>query len=197
MPQPYQNELQFIQTYLAGDRRAELSLFKQLNRIIHKLLNLMEKKGSAFQDKQNIVSEIISQLMVMNDYKILRSYRGQCKLSTYLWPIVRNKIVDAIRKEVRDHSKIVYQEIDEQMSIDGKSSSETMATIIEEHIENAPSLERLIKTLKWIQGFDYQQIIAMVQQEFPTEKSINSNRIAYILHTNRKYFQKKFKMNHG
>jgi len=197
MSQAHKKELQFIQTYLAGDRLAELSLFKQLNKIIHKLLNIMEQRGSTFQDKQNIVSEIISQIMVIDDGKVLRSYRGQCKLSTYLWPIVRNKIVDAIRKEVRYHSKMVHQEIDEQMSVEDSTQSETMATIIEEHIENAPPLEQLIKTLKWIQGFDYQQIIEMVKQQLPAESSINSNKIAYILHTNRRYFQKKFKMNPG
>ena len=46
---------------------------------------------------------------------------------------------------------------------------------------------------KWLQDLSYAEIIKMAKKEFPTSKSLNTQRIAYVLQTNRKELQKKLK----
>ena len=128
--------------------------------------------------------------MVANDQKVLKAYLGQSKLTSYLWPIARNKIIDAFRKEMRYNSKIEHDEVPASNPISPTGSIET---IIEEHIASMPPVEKFIKIAKWIEGYNYQQIIENVEREFADDVSINSQRIAYVLHTNRKDLQKKLK----
>jgi DNA-directed RNA polymerase specialized sigma24 family protein len=191
--QVYSDDINIVRAYLRGDRQIEKRLFHDLKKLILKLIGHMEGKGCIFSDKENVVAEIIFQIMVADDRKVLRSYHGRSKLTTYLWPIVRNKIVDTIRKEKRSHIEIDQRDNLEAIYQNDASYSRTIETIIEEHILDQPKIEKLVKISKWMLQLNYHEIIKRVKQEFPEDISINSQRIAYILHTNRKILQKKLK----
>ena len=193
MAEPFKDDKKVVQLYLSGDQRTEKWLYAELKRQILKLINFMHAKGVAFSDKKNVVDEIIFKIMVADKQKVLRSYLGNSKLSTYLWPIVRNKIIDAFRKEMRYKGKELHQETFKTPLDQQTSNTSEIEAIIEEHISSSSAVERFIIMAKWIDGVSYDQIIAKAKQEFSDEVNINSQRIAFILHTNRKRLQKKLK----
>lgn len=190
MGKPFKDDMQIVQLYLNGDHKTEKRLYIELKKLISNLIKFMEGKGLTFVDKENIIAEIIFQIMVAENHKVLRSYLGQSKLSSYLWPVVRNKIIDAFRKETRYHSEVACKEPSEDSFSDQNG---TIEVIIEEHIASMPPVEKFIKIAKWIEGLNYQQIINNAKQKFSDEVTLNSQRIAYVLHTNRKDLQKKLK----
>jgi len=153
----------------------------------------METKGANFIDKENAIAEIIFHVMVKNNNRVLCYYHGKSKLFTYLWPIVRNKIIDLIREERRYHSIAVQQENLEEIISEQSNSPGTAETIFEEHLQAEKPLDKFIKYAKWMQELSYDEIIKIAKKEFPESKSLNTQRIAYVLHTNRKELQKKLK----
>ena len=184
------NDLQVVQAYLNGDSQIESMLYHEIKALTENLLRAMEEKGWTFHDRENIVSEIIFQVMVKNDKKVFRSFQGRSKLSTYLWSVARNRIINARRKEKYYRLKTNFDDIDE---IANQHQSSEVETIIEEYIENEPPFEKYIKYSKWIQELSYHDIIENVKKIFGDEYSINTQRIAYILHTNRKKLKKNLK----
>ena len=191
--QDYSLDIQTVHAYLQGNGRTEEELFGELTSLINGLIRKMEIQGVIFSDQENIVSDIVYQIMLANDRKVLRSYQGNSKLSTYLWSIVRNKIIDAIRKEKRYYSTVVHRDPLESLDHGGENPTGQAETIIEEHLLGEPPLERFIKYAKWMRELSYSEIIAEAKNEFPGETIINTQRVAYILHTNRNALRKKLK----
>ncbi|MBN1348284.1 sigma-70 family RNA polymerase sigma factor [candidate division KSB1 bacterium] len=188
------DDVRLVNAYLSGDHKIEKQLFRDLRKLISKLIKAMVGKGIFFADEDDVVSEIVYQVMAADECKVLRAYRGQCKLSSYLWPIVRNKLIDAGRKEKRQHEKLVYQEsyhtdIPEQPEAQGEIES-----IIQQYIEDQPPIEKFIKISKWMHGLSYAEIIESAGKKFSDDSvSLNYQRVAYILHSNRSALQKKLK----
>jgi RNA polymerase sigma factor (sigma-70 family) len=146
-----------------------------------------------FYNREDIIEEVIYQIMVADDRKVLRNYRGQSRLKTYLWPVIRNKIVDMIRKERTHHNHHLYQEDLEENIIDPPPPSPNLAVEIEECIAQEPPLEQFIKTSKWIEGLSYQEIMDRAGEGIPGGKSLTAQHIAYVLSVNREKFKKKLK----
>lgn len=186
-------DLKIINQFLQGNREIEKKLYDVLNKIIHCIIHKMESKGCYFVDKDNTVADIIYKILLADNHRILKNYKGKSKLTTYLWPIVKNKIIDTIRKENRKSSKIFYQELPEYIHNQNISQTGTMESIIEEHIASEPPLERSIKIAKWKDNLSYREIIDKINKNFPEKAPFTYQYIAYILHTNRKKLQKKLK----
>ena len=85
-------DLYIVKQFLQGNKEIEKKLYEEFKRIIHSLIYKIESKGCYFADKEDVVSEILFKIMAADNCKILRNYKGKSKLSTYLWPIVKNKI---------------------------------------------------------------------------------------------------------
>ncbi len=188
------SDLQIITQFLRGNREIENNLFKELNKIIHFIISKIESKGCYFVDKDNTVAEIMYKILLADNHKILKNYKGKSKLSTYLWPIVKNKIIDKIREEKRHSSRIVFQKLPENTYSQNNTKTGIMESIIEDHIASAPPLEQSIKIAKWKDNLSYKEIIENINKNFPEKAPLNYQRIAYILHTNRKKLQKKLKI---
>lgn len=191
----HHRDINKVQAYLNGDQRIEKWIYNELNRLIYHLISRMEAKGVFFHDRENVVSEVIFHVMIDNGKGVLRSFDGRSKLFTYLWPIVRNKIIDIIRKESRTQSIKMHSESMEKSAPDHDISSKTgtVEALILEHIENEPPLEKYIKYAKWMGRFNYQEIIERVNEKFTAPKPVNYQKIGYILYKNRKSLQKKLK----
>ena len=185
--------LDYVRSYLTGDRQVEHALYQEVLAIIRRLIAAMEQRGAVFADRDSVIADIVYAIMVEGDCRVLRAYRGDCKLSTYLWSIIRHKIIDAIRSEVRREGRFISVESLEDVAPSPTHSNESLVAMIEEHIAGEKPMAQFIKLSKWIEGMDYQHIIEAARQRFPDEKPLNTNRIAYVLHTNRCYFQKKIK----
>jgi DNA-directed RNA polymerase specialized sigma24 family protein len=189
----YKNDLQFADAYVDGDQQSEKKLYADLNKLILHLIGKMESTGVVFFDRENITSEILFHVMIKENKKVIRNYQGKSKLFTYLWPIVRNKLIDLIRAESRYHSITEYQENLDEVKPETTASTGTVEAIFEDHVAKEGELEKFIKYAKWMQGLNYDDIIFVARKEFPKSKTLNSQRIAYVLHSNRKQLQKKLK----
>jgi len=193
MSPTYSEDLTVVQAYLNGDRKIEKALYDQLNQLISSLLRSMEGKGCRFADRDNLVSDIVYQVLVADDRKVMQAFRGDCKLSTYLWPIVRNKIIDAGRREKRQREKVVFQEEYDPNISETPNQPGVVELEIKEHLDQQSPVERFVKLAKWMEGLSYEEIIVQTETRFPNDPALNSQRIAYILHSNRKVLQKKLK----
>ena len=171
----------------------EKALYLEIKTLTENLIKTMEKKGWSFYDRDNIVSEIIFQVMVKDDKKVFRSFQGRSKLSTYLWSAVRNRIINARRKEKYYHFQTDIDEINETLISSNPNQQSNIEALIEDFIENEPPFEKFVKYARWIQELSYQEIIGKTKKVFGDKYSVNTQRIAYILHTNRKKIQKKLK----
>ena len=155
----------------------------------------MKTKGCYFSDQEDVLSEIIFKILVEDDNKVLRAYQGKSQLSTYLWPIVRFKIIDTIRREKSTHTRLVFKdELDENVS-DHSNPGGQVETIIEEFIENEPPLEKFIKYARWMHELSYDEIIIKAKTVFKGEKRVNFSFVNNTLHANRKALQNKLKKN--
>jgi len=189
----YQFDLEVVKLYLMGDMKAQKWLYKNMRQYIAKMLQIARSEGIIFSENEDVVSEIIYKIMVANDCRILRRYSGECKLTTYLWRIIRNYIIDAYRKEFAFKSREQVVDEFENMEQVRKVDVNEVEVILAEHISHIPPLDRFIIISRWLEKLSYDQIIIQAKQKFPKESSLNKNRIAYILFTNRKALQKKLK----
>jgi len=187
----YTEDLQFVAAYLGGDATVEKSLYKMLRKLIDGLITQLSRRGSVFQDRENVISQIICEIMVKDDKKVLRGYKGKSKLSTYLFPVVRNKIVDAVRKERRYHDRVVSGDIPEDIPDFENRPESDIEMIVEEHIRNESAENQFIKYSKWMRELSYLEIVRKLKKKFGERKSINIKQIGYILTLNRKRLQKK------
>ncbi|MBN1999284.1 sigma-70 family RNA polymerase sigma factor [candidate division KSB1 bacterium] len=187
------HDLYAVQQYLNGNHRVERILYDQLRSLVLKIIRYMQAKGCIFKDQENVISEIVCHIMVENDKKILRAYQGKSQLTTYLWPIVRFRIIDEIRREKSYQAKISAQQEKNPVLTTRDPDCSDVETIIEEHIENEPPLEKFIKYARWMQELSYEEIAVKAKLLFKNEKYVNFNRVNNVLHTNRKNLLKKLK----
>lgn len=186
----YLKDKKTIALYLKGDPDVVKKLYSCVRRIINSILSKYERHGAVFSDRDNIIDDIIFCILEKDDHKVLRAYKARSKLSTYLWPIIRNKAVDNIRREHRYANRMTDCD-PETLSYNPHHNVNPMALQIQEYLDREPALQRYIKYAKWLSGQNYEEIIQQVESEFAL--SLNTQRIAYILHSNRRKLQKKFK----
>jgi len=186
----YKDDLHLVQLYLDKDVQVERLFYKEVKRLIRNMIHAMAKRGSVFYDQENVVSEIVFEIMLKDNSKILRAYQGKSRLSTYLWPIIRFRLIDFIRREhryfatfTRVQNKKAYQE--------NSNPSQQIAEIIHDHIRKESPENRFIKTAKWIEGMQYSEIIAKAEKLGLAIKE--THQIAYVLRCNRKTLEKKLK----
>ncbi|MBN1782438.1 sigma-70 family RNA polymerase sigma factor [bacterium] len=185
----YQDDLNLVQKYLDQDARVERLFYHEVTRLIRNMIRAMAKRGSVFFDQENVVSEIVFEIMLKDDRRVLRAYEGKSKLATYLWPIVRFRLIDMIRREHRYHATFTRAKTAEPHS-SNPGSAEPVADIIHDHIRNEPPEHRFIKTARWIEDLSYSEIITRAEA---SKMTLDTNRIAYVLHSNRKVLEKKLK----
>ncbi len=185
------HDLDMVNRYLAGDRRVQQRFYDQLRRQVVTLVVKMEQRGARFLDRDDLVSDILYQIMVKDDSRVLRHFSGRSKLSTYLWPIIRFRVIDAIRRERRYHDHMVRQEKLE--AEDPPAQESVIERVVFEHLAAEPEQEKFIKYAKWLGDMSYAEILTAVAAECPAQPGVTLSRIAYVLHENRKRIQKKLK----
>ncbi len=189
------HDVEMVKRYLAGDRRIQKKLYDTLRSQIVLLVAKMELRGARFLDRDDLVSDILCQIMVKDDSRILRAFSGRSKLSTYLWPIIRFRVIDAIRRERRYHDHMVRLE---DLETAGESHQDSVVElVVTEHLAAEPEQDKFIKYAKWLAEMSYEEIMTAIANEFPGQPPVSFGRIAYILHDNRKKILKKLKIRLG
>jgi RNA polymerase sigma-70 factor (ECF subfamily) len=137
------------------------------------------------EDIEDVAAEILLQ-MVANDYAVLRQFRGQCSLATYLTVIARRICVHelarrSVAKEVQPsaaHPDLEDVEADEEPATHGMENLEE----VEKLLAKLPSREREVVRLHYLEGRSYEEI--------STALKIPVNSIGAILSRARKKLRK-------
>ena len=187
----FSEDLTRAQAYLAGDPATEKWLYGELRRIAHFLIGELEKAGAVFVDREEAVSQTVFHAMVRHDRHVIRSYKGDCKLTTYLYRVVRNHLVDVLRKE-RRHQFVPLTEAEHESRASGPGeSTASLAELVLEHIEQEKPADRLIKMSRWVDDNSYEEIQERLKREL--NQQVSTQHVAYVLHRNRKALQEKLK----
>jgi RNA polymerase sigma-70 factor (ECF subfamily) len=131
------------------------------------------------EDTEDLAAEVLLQI-VANDYAVLRQFRGQCSLASYLTVIARRICVHELARRVAarevqpaaDHSD--HEPEQEMPRAQGLESLEEVQKLL----SKLPSREREVVRLHYIEGRTYEEI--------STELKIPVNSIGPILSRARK-----------
>jgi RNA polymerase sigma-70 factor, ECF subfamily len=130
------------------------------------------------EDIEDVAAEILLQI-VANDYAVLRQFRGQASLATYLTVIARRNCIHALAKRAGslevtaaskpDGQRRVAETADRAKSEVGLESLEEVAKLL----RKLPARERQVVRLFYLEGRTYEEI--------STELHIPVNSIGPIL----------------
>jgi RNA polymerase sigma-70 factor (ECF subfamily) len=137
------------------------------------------------EDTEDLAAEVLLQI-VANDYAILRNFRGNSSLATYLTVIARRVCVHELARrgaarELQpggDHPQLHEMEAEEPPRTPGLESLEE----VEKLLSKLPAREREVVRLHYIEGRTYEEI--------STELNIPVNSIGPILSRARKKLRK-------
>lgn len=138
-----------------GDKESFGLLFKKYEAKVHNL---------AFQfTRNNAVADDLTQEIFIKAYFGLPKFRGQSEFGTWLYRIGVNHIKDYLRKKPRELPLVVVPEdpsgqaeaqAREQEALD----TERRRTLVRACLQGLPPKQRIILTLRDIQGMSYEEI---------------------------------------
>jgi RNA polymerase sigma-70 factor (ECF subfamily) len=140
------------------------------------------------EDTEDLAAEILL-AMVANDYAVLRQFRGQCSLATYLTVIARRTVVQemARRQAARevlprgDGKALEEEEYEDRSASHGLESLEEVGKLL----QKLPGKERAVVRLYYLEGRSYEEI--------STELNVPVNSIGPILSRARQKLRKSQK----
>lgn len=92
-----------IERLARGDPQAWSEFLDRYRRLIYSAIHRVNGRFGAGWDEaamEDVFEEAVFKLLRRNG-KALRSWRGQCKLETWIFRIVRNVCIDCLRRELR------------------------------------------------------------------------------------------------
>jgi RNA polymerase sigma-70 factor (ECF subfamily) len=135
------------------------------------------------EDTEDLAAEVLLQL-VANDYAVLRQFRGNSSLSTYLTVIARRISVHELarRQAAREIQPATATPAEPQEPEDNRGAGLEQLEEVERLLGKLPSREREVVRLHYIEGRSYEEI--------STDLNIPVNSIGPILSRARKKLRK-------
>lgn len=109
-------ENDMLKRFILGDRKAARTFFKEYGGIIKYAVSSVGIRNS-IQSKDDIYMDTIAYLLA-NDKRVLRMYKGDSKLSTYLYTVCRRYAISQVNKENKREShqgEINFDNLAEEM----------------------------------------------------------------------------------
>jgi len=180
-----ENEERLIALAAAGDEQAFAELVKSYQNLVY---------NTAYQISQNREDAFdISQDVFFKVFRSIKSFRGDCRFSTWIYKICQNTAKDHMRGQIKKKT-ISLTEYDDEGDSDRQIDipTDSIAAKPEEALERSESVaavraaidslseeHRTIIMLRDIYGFSYTDIAEKLGLEIGTVKSrINRARIA-------------------
>ena len=145
----FYNEKRLIHDCLSQDKKAWDTFVNSYSKVIsHGIFHTLKKYSAEIED--HIVEDLFHTTflsLLENNYKKLRQFRWNCKLSSWLHLIAARTTIDYLRKQ--KHTRSLDQENDDNVKMaDQIPNGNPLADESIEVIEEKKSLETLIKALK-------------------------------------------------
>lgn len=152
-----------IESFLSGNREAQKSLHDLVERLTDRALQTLELKGSCFHDRQNTKQEIIVSVLIENDSAVLRTFNGQSRLSTYLWSVIRFKLIDKLRKDMLSTRRL--QPINNNLSHEVEYTAKELYDLIDQFLDGSSEKEAFVLRMRWLEGRSYAAICRMANEQ--------------------------------
>lgn len=168
-----------------------MPLSSQEKKLVDKIIKRDEKALWSFYQKykkpvfnyiyrqvnDQYLAEEITQDVFFSFIENLRDFRGQCSLKTFLYSIVKHKVIDAIRK--KKLKKILFSRLPEYVVeglstiiLDDELERRELAIKIKETFIKLPKDYRLILRLKYIKGEKVKKIAQQLTMSFKATESL-------------------------
>jgi len=146
----------------AGDPEAWETFVARYRRLVYSAIHRVNGRYTAGWDEgdmEELFEEAIYKLL-RRDGRALRSWRGQCKLETWIYRIVRNVCIDALRKRSRrPDGEELDAEPDRPVPAPDQSERTDLRMSLEQAIDRVLSArEALAVRLIYFEGFTYREV---------------------------------------
>ncbi len=150
------SDIRLVQDFLNGDAQAQWQLHQEVDNLVEKALQGLEAKGSRFRDRANIRQEIIVTIMVNDEATVLRKFKGDSKLSTYLWSVIRFKLIDKLRQEMTIANR--KEELSEDIPQNVRENPNELFGLVDQFLDRLSEKDAFILRAKWFDHLDYDSI---------------------------------------
>ena len=163
-----------IEVAKQGDIKAFEALIVQYEKDIYKLcLKILHDEEEAADIFQEVCLKI---------WRQLKSYKGDAKLSTWIYRLTTNQCIDVLRKnKKKQHTISLFQknEKDEEYSLDSISKEDVYETVETKALQEVVQLGiselkpeyQVIIVLKDMEAYSYEEIAEILQISLGTVKS--------------------------
>ena len=194
-----QNEQLLLEKAKAGDIAAFEELIESYQK---KIFNLAYRILGNYEDAGDMAQEALIRI-----FRSIASFKEQSSFSTWVYRITTNVCLDEIRKkknkkvisldeEIRmEDGEIKRQIMSDDIQPDAAAEIEELRTLVNGAINSLPEDQRLVITLRDIQGLSYDEISSVLNCPSGTVKSrINRARQALknILSTRRELIDEEY-----
>lgn len=100
-------EQQLVEKLISGDRSSGRIFLEQYGDLIWSIIHAIDNRSNTMES-EDLFMETLKHLFD-NDYKVLKQFKWQCKLSTYIYMVTRRYILDIIQRENRIKRRICHE----------------------------------------------------------------------------------------
>lgn len=194
-----QNEQLLLEKAKAGDIAAFEELIEGYQKRIY---NLAYRILGNYEDAGDMAQEALIRI-----FRSIANFKEQSSFSTWVYRITTNVCLDEIRKrknkkvisldeEIRmEDGEMKRQIMSDDLQPDAAAELEELRTFVSDAINSLPEDQRLVITLRDIQGLSYEEISSVLDCPSGTVKSrINRARQALkkVLSTKRELFDEEY-----
>ena len=157
------SDKQLIQRCLNGEVSAFRQLYDQ-----HKegLFNVAIRIHHNFQDAEDALQETFVKI-----YKALPGFKGECKLSTWIYKILLNTCFSSLKQKKSSAERIFKLSKDELANSTEQDENPINNLILEQEIASLPVGYRSVFVLHEVEGFSHEEIADMLEITIGTSKS--------------------------
>lgn len=160
---PVTQDLSLVDRFLAGDRETQRRLHDQVEHLLEKAISVLEHRGVYFRDREEVKQGILVNILVDNDARVLRNFRGQSRLATYLWSTIRFRLIDRLRQETLAASRTAP--LDRDIPQAEPESGGELADLVERFLSHVSEQEAFVLRLRWLDGLNYKAICHTAEEQ--------------------------------
>ncbi len=142
-------ELALAEACADGDAAAWSRLVADYGRLVlHVVRRALGARGYAEEDIEDVVADTFAELL-REDAKVLRTFRGECKLSTWLAVIATRRVARVTRRK-RQRSVPLDAAPEEQVAVEAEDADEAPASPpadVWQAVRDLPERDRALLTL--------------------------------------------------
>jgi len=184
----YAADRELAERALRGEEEATAEVTRMVSELSSLALTKLEARGVPIPDRENVSGEVRFLVLVKDPASTLGRYRGESALRTFLWQVVRHKVIDLLRSQKHGPSA----PLEDAGAIPFLPPADHYRDIVRclfEYLDAQPRAVRLVLEGRWIQELSYKEIAERARDEL--EETLTTEAIGSLLFEHRKKFRKR------